>query len=98
MGSSGSRRRIDVVVVEPSTGRSVDEAPPDVVVVDLSGSVDVVELVAMVEPGTSSGRSLDAHPTATITVTMTAPRGRIARLMARDPIDPSEQAVVAWHR
>lgn len=76
----------------------MDEAPADVVVVDLSGSVDVVELVAMVEPGTSSGRSLDAHPTAMITVTMTAARGRMARLMARDPIDPNAQAVVAWHR
>ena len=52
------------------------------------GTVVVVELVAMVEPGTTSGRSFDAHapaPTTTNTATTTT---RAALIMARDPIDP----------
>lgn len=95
MGESGSRRGIDVVVVDSSLCESVDSSTVDVVVDEFSGSVDVV---VMVEPGTSSGRWFDAHPTATDAGMMTSARSRKARVMARDPIDRSERAVVGCHR
>ncbi len=98
MGESGSRRGIDVVVVDSSLCESVDSSTVDVVVDESSGSVDVVVAVVMVEPGTNSGRWFDAHPTATDAGMMTSARSRKARVMARDPIDRSERAVVGCHR
>jgi hypothetical protein len=87
LGSFGSRNSwvvvgVDVVgevVVESLRGTVLDEAGSEVV---------VVELVAIVEPGTTSGRSLDAHATAMVTIRIATTTGRGARAMARDPIDP----------
>lgn len=95
MGSFGSRNP-RVVVVDVDDEDVVVESDSATLVGEAGSEVVVVELVAIVEPGTTTGRSLDPHATIMVTIRTAGTRiRRSARIMARDPIDPRLPSVRA---
>ena len=85
----GSSRGVEVGVVAPRS-RSLGSSSTVVPV----GDDVVVELVAIVDPGTTSGRSSDAQLVTSAATANSAAVTCAARVMARDPIDWAGESAV----